>query len=334
MNQDLQGKTIGVTGANGFIGRAVMAGIAAGGGRPVALVRNGRAADACRETAADVRVVGEIDGTTNWLPHLAGCAVVIHLAARVHVMAETDRDPLAAFRRVNRDGTRKLAEDCVAATVGRLVFASSVKVNGEETGFDPASGQAVPFTERDEANPEDGYGLSKREAEEALFEIAAKTGLEVSIIRSPLVHGPGAGGNMRRLLRLIHKGIPLPFGAIDNRRSLIGVNNLADLLIVAGVHPRAAGRIFLAAEEPDISTPDLVRALAHALDQKPRLVSVPIPVLRLLGGLFGKTAEIDRLTKSLQVDAGAAARDLDWSPPVTRQAGFREMADHFLKSRK
>lgn len=332
LEQDLVGNVIAVTGANGFVGRTLLSEIQNRGGTPIGLVRNDRAADVC--VAETVRIVGNIDGQTNWQASLEGCNCVIHLAARVHVMAENAADPLAAFRRVNRDGSRRLAQECAVAGVTRLVLASSIKVNGEETQYEPGTGRDVPFTGQDEAAPLDDYGLSKHEAELAIFEIAATTELEVTIVRPPLVYGPGVGGNMHRLLGLVQRGIPLPFGAIDNKRSLIGVRNLASLLLAAGMHPKAASKTFLAADGSDLSTADLVRALARALDRPARLLPVPVAGLRLLGTLAGKSAEIDRLTKSLRVDAGAARRELDWSPPVTLEKGFREMADHFLKSER
>jgi len=330
MFRDLAGETIGVTGANGFVGRAVVAAILAGGGTPVALVRDERAA--AFTEAGDIRTVGDIDGSTQWLPHLRGCSLVIHLAARVHVMAESEADPLSAFLRVNRDGSRKLAEDCAEAGVRRLVFASSVKVNGEETRY-AAGGHAAPFTEADDPAPQDAYGQSKWEAEKSLSEIAAITGLEVSVVRPPLVYGPGVGGNMHRLLALVHKGIPLPLAAIDNRRSLIGVRNLADLLILAGQHPRAGGRIFLARDRIDLSTPDLIRALARALDTRARLFPVPVSLLRFAGKLLGRSAEIDRLSTSLQVSIDAAENELGWVPPVTEAMEFEAMARVYLKGR-
>lgn len=330
VEQDLVGNVIAVTGANGFVGRSVLAEIQRRGGTPIGLVRDDRAAEACG--AQTVRIIGNIDGRTHWQASLEGCDCVIHLAARVHVMAENATDPLAAFRRVNRDGSRRLAQECADAGVTRLVLASSIKVNGEETPYEPGNGRDVPFTEKDDAAPLDDYGLSKHEAEQAVFEIAATTELEAAIVRPPLVYGPGVGGNMHRLLGLVQRGIPLPFGAIDNKRSLIGVRNLASLLIAAGMHPKAAGRTFLAADGSDLSTADLVRALARVLDRPARLLPVPVAILRLLGTLTGKSAEIDRLTKSLRVDAGASRRELGWSPPVSLEEGFRRMADHFLKS--
>jgi len=329
MKQDLAGEAIGVSGANGFVGRALVGEILARGGFPVRLLRRPCAAAV---PGLNDRIVGEIHGETDWRPHLADCASVVHLAARVHVMAEAIADPLAAFRRVNRDGTAKLARDCAEIGVRRLVFVSSVKVNGEATAFDPRTGLGAPFTARDLPHPVDEYGLSKCEAEDAALEIARATGLEVSIVRPPLVYGPGVGGNMQRLLGLVARGVPLPFAAIDNRRSLVGVRNLADLLILAARHPAAAGRVFLAGDGADLSTPDLIRGLARALGKPARVFPVPLAVLRLVGRLSGKTAEIERLTQSLQMDTEDTARRLGWVPPVSQEAGFREMAEHFLRA--
>ncbi len=316
---------IGVTGANGFVGRVVLRAIADHGARPVALVRDGNAVGTVLQ--CEMRAVGAIDGRTEWRKALQGCSTVIHCAARVHVMRDKAADPLDAFRKVNRDGTRRLAESCARSGVRRLVVVSTVKVNGEATPFDPASGEGIPFTAADTPLPDDPYAISKYEAEAAVTEIAAETGLEVCIIRPPLVYGPGAGGNLERLLRLVRAGLPLPFGAIRNRRSLIGVRNLADLLVHVALRETAVGGVYLASDGEDVSTPDLVRRMAHALGRPARLVPVPVGFLTAVAGLAGRRADIERLTGSLQVDARPLATALGWMPPQTLDAGLREMAD-------
>jgi nucleoside-diphosphate-sugar epimerase len=325
MDDELSGRRIGITGARGFVGRCVVGEVARRGGHPIALLRTpGTVAG-----ASEARIVGGIDGRTDWLQHLVGLDAVVHLAARVHIIDEHAAGQLAAFRRVNRDGTRRLAEACATAGVGRLVFVSSIKVNGEATAFDAARGTGAPFTETDAPDPQDAYAVSKLEAEQELVGVADATGLETVIVRPPLVHGPGAGGNLARLMRLVRRGVPLPFGAVDNRRSLVGVRNLADLLALACRHADAAGKVFLAADEEDLSTPGLVRVLAAAMGVRARLVSVPVPLVRLAGRLGGRSAEIDRLVGSLQVDAAAARRVLGWAPPVAARDGLAEMAVAF-----
>lgn len=319
------GLGIGVTGANGFVGRAVLQTIADHGGRAVALVRDAKAVETLPQS--EVREVGSIHGRTDWQAALDGCSAVIHCAARVHVMRDAAADPLDAFRQINRDGTRRLAQSCAACGVGRLVVVSSVKVNGETTSFDPLSGKGIPFTAADRPAPDDPYAISKYEAEEAATGIAAETGLELCIIRPPLVYGPGAGGNLDRLVRLVRAGLPLPFGAIRNRRSLIGVRNLADLLVHAATRDAAAGRIFLASDGEDVSTPDLVRHMADALGRPARLFPVPVALLKAAAGLAGRGADIERLTGSLQIDARPLADTLGWTPPHTLAAGLRDMAD-------
>ncbi|MEM1046360.1 MAG: NAD-dependent epimerase/dehydratase family protein [Pseudomonadota bacterium] len=324
MSATATGRAIGVTGANGFVGRAVLRAIAEDGGRAVALVRDANAVGALRQP--DVRAVGAIDGRTDWRAALDGCSAVVHCAARVHVMRDTAADPLDAFRTVNRDGTRRLAESCAGAGVGRLIVVSSVKVNGEATPFDPASGMGTPYTATDQPAPDDPYAISKYEAEEAAKTIADETGLEVCIIRPPLVYGPGAGGNLERLLRLVRAGLPLPFGAIRNRRSLIGIRNLADLLVHAASRDTPVGGVFLASDGEDVSTPDLVRHMARALGRPARLVPVPVAFLKAVAGLTGRGADIERLTGSLQVDSGPLVSTLGWRPPQTLEAGLRAMA--------
>lgn len=309
-------RTVLVTGATGFVGGLVVAALRARGlTARAALRRPGTLADPGVET----RLVGEVGPDTDWDGALQGVDGVVHLAARVHVLRERAADPLAEFRRVNAAGTAQLAARAAAAGVRRLVFVSTIKVNGEATG-------ERPFGEDDPPAPEDAYGVSKWEAEQALWRVAREAGLEAVVIRPPLVYGPGVGGNLRRLLRVLDAGWPLPFGAVANRRSLIGVWNLADLVVTALEHPGAAGETFLAADGEDLSTPELLRRLAAALGRPARLLPVPVRVLRLLGRLVGRRAEVERLCGSLRVDAGKARERLAWTPPVPVDEGLARTA--------
>ena len=263
-------------------------------------------------------VVGEIDGQTDWRKALHGVHAVVHLAARVHVMTDRAVDPLAAFCAINTEGTVNLARQCAAAGVRRFVFVSSIKAHGEE--------RATPYTEADTPAPEDAYAISKWKAEQGLWQIAAQTGLEVVILRPPLVYGPGVGANFLALMRAVSRGMPLPLGAIDNRRSLIYVGNLADAILRCLEHPAAAGKTFLVRDGETVSTPELVRRMAAALGRSARLLAVPVPVLRFMAALAGKSALVARLAGSLAINSRAIRRELDWTPPFTLDEGLRETA--------
>lgn len=298
-----------VTGANGFIGSHLCAALTERGSGVRRAVRRTQA------PARDTVAVGEIDGTTDWGRALAGIDAVVHCAARVHVLREKSSDPLAAFRRVNVEGTRALARQAAMAGVRRFLLLSTVKVNGEET-FDH------PFAATDPPAPADPYGVSKLEAEQVLQEIAGESGMETVIIRPPLVYGRGVGGNFARLVGLVRGGWWLPFGAVRNRRSLVGVENLCSLLLCCLDHPAAAGQVFLVRDNEDVSTPELIRAIASACGVPPRLLPVPPWLLEGLARLCGRGAEMRRLTGSLQVDSSAAADLLAWLPPLTLAQGL------------
>ena len=292
-----------MTGANGFIGRAVIE----------RLRRDGYAVRAAIRQNAD-RLPPDVEGTAgdlhpdrDWSDSLRGVDLVIHLAARVHVMAETAADPLDEYRRVNVDGTISLARSAADAGVRRFVYVSTLKVNGE----------AGRFTETSEAVPADPYAQSKHEAEVALRQIANERRLEVVIIRPPLVYGPGVRANFRALKRAIARGIPLPLGAIRNQRSLIGIDNLVDFIVTCLRHPAAANETFLVTDGEDLSTPDLVRRLAKAMDRPARLFPMPPSLLRCVGFLAGRRNVADRLLESLQADISKARVRLSWSPPVS-----------------
>lgn len=296
-----------VTGAAGFVGREVVATLRSRGLSVRPLVRS------AEEGAI---AVGEIGPETDWSRALDGVTHVIHAAARAHIMNEDAADPLAVYRQVNAEGTRRLAEQAVAQGVRRIVFISSIKVNGERT----APGKR--FTASDRPAPEDPYGISKWEAEQVLMGISARSGLEGVVVRPPLVYGPGVKGNFARLIRWVKAGVPLPFAAVSNQRSLVSLDNLVDLLHRCAVQPGAAGRVFLAADGEDLSMPELIRRMAQALNRPARLFPVPPRCMRAVAKLAGREAEVDRLINSLQVDIGPTCETLGWKPLVTVDAGL------------
>ena len=297
-----------VSGANGFVGRALCGHLNAHGHVVVPAVRrvSGLAGEA---------VVGDIDGATDWTAALSGCDAVAHLAARVHMMDESAQDVLALYRATNTQATLSLAQQAAKVGIKRLVFISSIKVNGE--------GSPDPYRETDPPAPRDPYAISKWEAEQGLHDIAARTGLEVVILRPPLVYGPGVKANFRRLMDAVRKGIPLPFGSIDNRRSLLYLGNLVDAIRVCIEHPAAANKTYLISDGEDVSTPDLVRRLARAMNRPARLLPVPPALLSAAGTLLGKRDQVARLLGSLTLDSSAIRRDLGWTPPYTLDDGLR-----------
>jgi UDP-glucose 4-epimerase len=245
--------------------------------------------------------------------------VVIHLAARVHVMNEKSDDPLADYRLLNVDGTVRLARMAAAFGIRRLVFLSSVKVHGEET--------AIPYTEESPLNPLDPYATSKYEAEEVLKKIAAETGLEYVILRPPLVYGPGVKANFFSLMNWLDRGLPLPLGAVQNKRSLVALGNLTDLIIVCARHPAAANQVFLVSDGEDVSTTDLLQRMAKALGRSARLIPVPVSLLELGAKILGKQATARRLLGSLQVDISKVQDVLGWRPPESVDDGLRKTAE-------
>ena len=313
-----------ITGNSGFIGQDFCSGLVQLGMPIVRTVRSVR--EGSPMSSPDFFAVGDICAKTNWSAALKDVDCVIHLAARAHVMKETELDPMAAYREVNVAGTHRLAEQAAASGVRRLVFLSSIGVNGTFTHGSSS------FAPDDIPCPSENYAISKWEAEQALWEVSAKTGLEVVIIRSPLVYGPGVKGNMLRLLHWVARGVPLPLGAVNNHRSLIGLDNLVDLLIRCVDHTAAVGQTFLVSDGKDLSTPELIRTLAHAMNKPARLLPVPMPLLRTAGSLVGKRAEVDRLVGSLRVDSSHTRALLGWTPPVSVEAGLQKTADWYLKN--
>ncbi len=293
-----------VTGANGFVASALA---------PFLTVKGYMIRSATRSFCnglADNREVGDIGSQTDWSSSLSGVDYVIHLAARVHMIDDQSSDPLVEFRRVNLDGTRRLAEQAVVAGVKRFVFVSTIKVNGEETG-------EVAFRACDKANPQDPYAVSKFEAECALQQVCEETGMEWVIIRPPLVYGAGVKGNFARLMTLVAKKIPLPFRASTNVRSLVSVYNLSDLIIKCLESPVGANKVFLVSDHEDVSVGELFAKMALAMEIPCRLFYFPPLLLRITAGLLGKKKEINRLMGSLQVDITDTRELLNWEPPYS-----------------
>ena len=259
----------------------------------------------------------DLSSTTDWSTALQGVNIVAHCAARVHVMHDTAADPLTAFRAVNVEGTLNLARQAASARVKRFVFVSSVKVNGEST----LPGQ--PFTADDGPAPLDAYGVSKMEAEQGLRELSAQTGMEVVIIRPPLVYGPGVKANFAAMMRWLRRGVPLPLGAIHNQRSLVALDNLVDLIVTCLTHPAAANQTLLVSDGEDVSTTELLRRMGQAMGRPARLIPVPASWLKLAAALVGKPDVAQRLCGSLQVDIEKTRRLLGWSPPVSLDEGLR-----------
>ncbi|MBA2880020.1 nucleoside-diphosphate-sugar epimerase [Desulfosalsimonas propionicica] len=305
----MQNVKLFITGATGFIGRRLCEVIPEKGFAVRPALR--RALD------TDGIVVGDLGPATDWSAGLNGVDAVVHLAARVHVMVDKAGDPLAEFRRVNVAGTLNLARQAAGAGVKRLVFLSSVKVNGEATEF------GRPFTVQDAPAPQDPYAISKFEAEQGLRQVEKETGLEVVIIRPPLVYGPGVKANFLRLMQAVQKGLPLPLGLVRNRRSMVALDNLVDLIGVCLEHPAAGGQTFLVSDGEDLSTPELIRRLAQAMGKKARLLPVPPALLRLGGSVIGKRAEVERLIGSLQVDIGHTCEKLGWRPVISVDEAIR-----------
>lgn len=305
-----------VTGASGFVGRALCEECTLRGNEVVAVLRT---AQAFGGLATPV-VVGDIADQAQWSDALHRIDVIVHLAARTSMSREEGEDTLLAFRRVNTEATIALARQAAQAGVKRFVFLSSAKVNGELT----LPGQA--FTPDDEPAPEDAYGISKLEAERALRSLCLETGMEFVVIRPPLVYGPGVRGNFQAMVRVLERGIPLPLGAIDNRRSLIALDNLIDLIMTCLTHSAAANQVFMAADGEDVSTSALLRKVAAAYGLPARLIPVPAGLLRFCATALGKRAAADRLLGSLVVDASKARHMLGWKPVLSMDEQLRKMA--------
>ena len=303
-----------VTGSNGFVGRVIMSALLCRGHESREAVRRLKEKPDGRLSSF---VVGNIDGTTVWSKALQSAEAVIHLAARVHVMRESAGDPLAEFRRVNTEGTLRPARQAAEAGVRRFIFLSTIGVNGNST----LHGKA--FAPTDAPSPHDPYSMSKYEAEIGLHSIAQSTGMEVVIIRPPLVYGANAPGNFGKLTRLVTKSFPLPLGSINNLRSFVGIDNLVDFIVTCLEHPAAANETFMVSDGEDLSTPGLIRRMARAMNRPARLLPVPVWALKAGALLMGQGDAVQRLCGNLQVDISKARSLLGWVPPVSVDEGLR-----------
>jgi len=323
-----------VTGATGFVGSALCDSLVQSGHHVVAISRTQWSAPPESESLSNsehssqylCRQTADFGNISSIQAHLQGCDAVIHCAARVHQVREAAANPLDEYRRVNTQATLALAQAAAQAGVKRYIFLSSVKVNGEFTQ------PHVPFI-ASQARPLDPYGISKWEAEQGLQEIAAKSGLEVVIVRPPLVYGPNVKANFLTMMRWLYRGVPLPLGAIHNQRSLVALPNLLDFISLCIHHPKAANQTFLVSDQYDLSTSELLRYLGEALHRPARLLPVPQSILELALKSLGKSSMVQRLCGDLTVDSSPATQLLGWKPPVTVQQGLRLTAADFLASK-
>jgi nucleoside-diphosphate-sugar epimerase len=298
-----------LTGANGFVGQAIA--------QKISKIKNIDLSIAVRNVSANfiphakAHDIKTLDSNTNWEDALFKINIVIHTAARVHIMNETSNNSLAEFRKINVEGTLNLARQAIAAGVKRFIFISSIKVNGENTK------KNKPFKADDKPAPNDSYAISKLEAEQGLLSLAATTGIEVVIVRPVLIYGFGVKANFLSMIRWLDIGIPLPLGGIKNLRSMISLDNLVDFLLTCLSHPAASGQIFLVSDGEDLSTPDLLRRTGQIMDKKVILFDMPTPLLKISAALVGKQAITKRLCNSLQVDITKTHNLLNWFPPYT-----------------
>lgn len=311
-----------VTGGSGFVGQALVSKALLDANWQVRASVRGHAPD---RPGAERALVGDLSATTDWRATVAGVDTIVHTAARVHVMRGSVADTLSEYRRVNVEVTLNLAHQAVEAGVRRLIFLSSIKVNGERT-------LSRPYTADDAPAPLDPYGISKLEAEEGLHRIAQDGRMEVVIIRPVLVYGPGVKANFHTLMRWLYRGVPLPLGAINNRRSLVARENLVDLILTCARHSAAANQTFLVSDDEDLSTPALLRRLSHALGRSAHLLPIPTALLITAARVLGRGDAAQRLCGSLQVDISKTRQRLGWAPPVSVDAALRRTAQHFLSN--
>lgn len=300
-----------LTGGTGFIGRAIFERMIRQESVHVVIATRLRST----QIGAPTHIINDLSGDTDWRAAVDGCDVVIHAAARAHVTSNGGDEQLSSYKRVNVDGALNLARQAAAAGVKRFVFISSIGVNG--------NANVRPYTAQDPAQPVEPYAQSKWEAEQGLWRVQQETGMEVVVIRPPLVYGPNAPGNFGSLVRWIGQGIPLPLGAVHNRRSLVGIDNLVDLIVRCVDHPSAANNVFLAGDGRALSTSELLRLVGEAMEKPARLIPVPAAALQLGATLLGRKAMAQRLLGSLQVDISHTCETLDWQPPFTVEEGLR-----------
>lgn len=316
-------QTVLITGINGFIGRTLCRRLVGEGCRVRGTTRVA-VSDAGLPENVKILVSGPLEKVVNWPNLLNGVDAVIHLAARVHILQTNAAQQLPEFRKVNVEGTRKLARAAAEGGVRRFVFISSVKAVG--------AGSRVPYNETTPENPVDPYGISKLEAERAIKAIGEETGMETVILRLPLVYGPGVKANFLRLMKLVSKGVPLPFGRVSNRRSMLYLGNLVDAVSLCLRHENAAGKTFLVSDGEDLSTPGLIRLISGAMDKSARLFPIPPGMLKVAGSLTGRRGEVDRLLGSLQVDISRIRNVLKWEPPLTVKEGVAETVAWFTSA--
>jgi len=309
-----------ITGANGFVGSALCKASLKNGWHPKGALWKLDKQKGLPEGTKSVEI-DSIGPDTHWEEALQETDCVIHLAARVHVMNDTEKDPLQTYRLVNTEGTRHLAEEAARMGVKRFVYISTVKVNGEENDR--------PYQETNTPDPKDPYGVSKWEAEQALMKISRDSGMEIVNIRPPLVYGPGVRANFLNLLKLVNKGIPLPMGCVNNRRSLVFLGNFVDGILKCAEHPKAVGETFLISDGDDKSTRELIILLANIMDKKIWIVPVPVSLLMLGGKILGKSAVISRLVDSLMLDVSKIKSTLDWKPPFSMEKGLKQTITWF-----
>lgn len=316
-------KTVLVTGANGFAGRALCPYLVNQGYKVRGTVREGiSTGDRQAEIKSDV-VVGDLLGAPDWSEALDGVDTIVHLAGIAHVLKETEGNPSAIYRQINTLGTQKLAQAAVEAGVRRFVFTSTLIVNGIST-------PERPFRESDPVNPYGAYGKSKWDAEQSLLAVAAESGLETVVVRPPLMYGPGVKGNFLRLLHWVQRGVPLPLASVKNQRSFLGVKNFASLIDHCISHPSAAGEIFLVSDGENLSTPDLIKRLAQHMNRPARLFPMPPAILGAVARLAGQSHAWQKLGGSLVVDVKKSRGLLEWQPPFTVNEGLRETVEWFM----
>jgi nucleoside-diphosphate-sugar epimerase len=303
-------KSVLVTGASGFIGGALC---------PYLESREWQV----RKGSANAGRVPESPsaGWAGWTDKIQGCAAVVHLAARVHINKPAMQDSDSVYRLVNSEWTLSFARSAAAAGVRRFIFVSSVKVNGE--------GRDVPYCEADVPLPQDGYGRSKLSAEQGLIELSRSSGMEIIILRLPLVYGPRVQANFLKMMHWVNRGIPLPFASVKNRRSLLGIDNLSDAIAACLEHEAAANRTYVVSDQQDVSTPDLLKGMAHALNRKSRLFAVPDGLLEFAAGAAGTSSMLRRLCGSLTVDSSRISAELGWRPPISLEAGLQKTASWY-----
>ncbi|MBU2549828.1 MAG: NAD-dependent epimerase/dehydratase family protein [Proteobacteria bacterium] len=315
--------TIAITGATGFIGRTLASFMKDRGWRVLGTVRASDQAGTLPD-GVEPLVIGHIGSGTDWGRSLDGVDAVVHLAARAHVARDRASDPLAAFREVNVAGSERLARMAAEAGVGRMIFVSSIGVNGNYT-------TGAPFTEAGEPCPHDLYAVSKWEAEQALSRIGRETGLEIATLRPPLVYGPQAPGDLTaRIIRMVERNLPLPLAGIKARRSYIYSKNMVEAIFTCLTHPRAAGQTYLVSDGQDVSTPEFIKHVAGAMGRSARLFPCPMALLRLAGRLAGKARTVEGLLTALEIDSSKIRMDLDWQPPYTVSVGLAETVDWYM----